>query len=231
MKSKNAPQTMTRRLLKYVPLLIALGVVAAWIWFVQYSYGFPNPNKQTTIFYPLMQLKSSHFVMLFVAVMCLLILVHVISKGSRIIRGFSLLYTTVIVGLYFLQSLYGGLSFTQYDTATNGERTYRLLIFENEANWGQFAGMIDAYTVIACESSGNWCSYKSTPYLKEQHCQCFSKDAHLKFDGKGHLLLVVGQDVYSVETEDVFEQCRLMREKWIQTGTRPIFDQTCPSYS
>lgn len=210
MKTKNGTQTITHRLLKYLPLLIALGIVGAWIGLIQYVSHFPNRHDGTVLFYPLAQL-ASHVDLESCIIICLLLLIlhgiAIVLDISKIFVVLSLIQMSALVIFWLFLGWLQVSRLEDYDTKAVNSHLYRLVHIPNDI-WG-YSTPVQAYSVLECDASGLWCEYYSTPYLKEHYqFSDFPKEAHLGIDPLTHrLLLHVGQDIIDVEATDHFEIC------------------------
>jgi hypothetical protein len=204
MKSKNAPQTMTRRLLKYVPLLIAFGVVWTWAWLVSYGMSFPSPSEKAALFYPLVRLLPDARVC--AVVCCIILMFHGLAialDANKILTALSFF----AMGGFAVFCLFVGVLETayldDYDTAILNGHLYRL-VYIPSAHWG-YSYPVSAYTVLECDESGDWCGYYRTPYLKENS---IPEDGRLEIDSDSRrLLLYVGLEIIDVENTDIFKIC------------------------
>jgi hypothetical protein len=217
MKSKNTPQTITRPVLSYAPLVVALGLVGAWVALMQYASYFPNPHHRAVLFYPLAQFISALHRQFIVSGVLLLIIqgiLHGIAMwfgADKILTFLSFLgMSAATVCLIFLGFIFVG-RMKPYDTELLGSHLYRLAHINSGGIWG-YSGVIEAYTVLECDSSGLWCQYYSTPYLKERFSSNdfdFPEDARLEIDPvTQRLMLHAGQEKIDVEATDILEICR-----------------------
>jgi hypothetical protein len=207
MKSKNAPQSPHCRLLKYIPLLIALGIVGAWIWLILYASRFPNRHDGAVLFYPLVQLAANFN--LFAVVCTLVMILHgvaIMRDCSKILTALSFLgLSAVLVFWFFLGSLETA-HLKDYDAKVVNGHLYRLVYIPNGEIWG-YSNPIEALTVLECDEAGLWCQYYSTPYLKYAS-RNFPQDGRLELDSLTHdLLLHIGQEIIDVEANDHFKIC------------------------
>jgi hypothetical protein len=215
MKSKNAPQTLLYPLLKYIPVLMALGILGLWSWLMIETYGFPDPDRSVVVFYPLIQLKLTRYSTILIGMLCivtLLTLVFIFQVGLRRLLDnlwFALIVLGV-VGAIGIGHISSGRAFQEIETFSTNGHLYRL-VQTGGLQWG-YSTYIKAYTVLECDAGGEWCRRVSTPYLKDGFCECFETDEHLKTDpDSGRLLLFVGQDIIDVEATDILKICSDLR--------------------
>jgi hypothetical protein len=210
MKSKNGMQTIAHRLRKYIPLLIALGIVWAWAWVVGYGMTFPSPSEKDVLFYPLVRLSPDAS---FCAVICCIILMFhglaIALDANKILIALSFFamcgFAVFCLFVGFLETSH----LDDYDTASLNGHLYRLVHIPS-AHWG-YSYPIAAYTVLECDVSGDWCSYYRTPYLKESSTP---EDGRLEIDKDTHrLLLYVGLEITDVEATDIFKICNEIYEQ------------------
>jgi len=136
MTSKNAPQTITRRLLKYVPLLIAFGIIWVWAWLVGYGMSFPSPSDKAVLFYPLVRLSPN--VALCALVCCIILMFHGLAIAldvNKILTAFSFFamcgFAVFSLFVGFLETAH----LDDYDTALLNGHLYRL-VYIPSAHWG-----------------------------------------------------------------------------------------------
>ena|GEM_PF-5294547 len=87
---------------------------------------------------------------------------------------------------------------------------------------GGYSYPVAAYTVLECDESGDWCSYYTTPYLKEN---IIPEEARLEIDPTtNRLLLYVGQEILDVEATDILKICRDLRIQREDTWPNMIED-------
>jgi hypothetical protein len=197
MKSKAMPQTFVRRTLRYAPLLTALGIVGAWMWFVVYTGEF---LRSPGIFYPLLEI---HWPTLFgfgVIVMTILHAIALARGANRIIGIMSLIAMLGVASLFALILAVSCPTATEIETVSFNGSLYRLFYVDRDFRWDYPA---DAYTVLECNASGRWCHPYATPYFYDQPCPLFSRDAHLEADETTHeLVLYVGEIKYPMVSPD-----------------------------
>jgi hypothetical protein len=210
MKSKNAPQTITYRLLKYIPLLIAFGIVWGWAWLVSFGMSFPSPSDKAVLFYPLVRLLPD--VRLCVVVCCIILMLHGLAVALDVNKILTALSFFAMCGFAVFSLFVGFLEieyFDDYDTASLNGHLYRL-VYIPSVPWG-YSYPVAAYTVLECDVSGDWCSYYTTPYIKENN---IPEDGRLEVDPNTHrLLLYVGPEIIDVENTDIFEICSELHEQ------------------
>jgi len=211
MKSKIGAQTLLYPLLKYIPVLLALGILGLWSWFMMETYGFPNRDHSIVVFYPLIQIKLTHYSTILIGmlgIVTVLTLVFIFQVGLRRLPD-NLWFALIVlgtVGAFAIGHISSARSFQEIETFSTNGHLYRL-VQTGGLQWG-YSTSIKAYTVLECDAEGQWCRRVSTPYLKGGFCDCFETDARLELDpASGRLLLSVGRDIIDVEANDIFKTC------------------------
>ncbi len=172
---------------------------------IEHSYDFPSLQGDS-VFYPiavLTQIPSVNLILpLIVAIVIIIILGLAKSRGTNwIIIIITFIVSTTFIAQSGIQVFLSS-DITHYNSISFNDKTYHLIRLSGGERWG-YSSRIEAYTIVECDQSGLFCSYFSTPYLKDYFEEEFELDGQLILVDGQQIGLSVGNMIYSVDDDIV----------------------------